>query len=148
MGVTINRLPLVETLSTADQLVTWSAANGDTRRAPLNTLLEFFQQNFASPDLSTQLIVPGTGFNFAADPQQWVLLQPVATLATGTVTLPLNTSTPDGSELLVTTTQQITAFTLAANGASQLFGNPTTLGANALFRMRFYATTNSWYRIA
>lgn len=145
---TINRLPLVETLSTADQIVTWSAANGDTRRAPLNTLLRFFQETFASPSLSTQLVVPGTGFNFAAEEQQWVLLQPVATLATGTVTLPINTSTPDGSEVLVTTTQQITAFTLAPNGASQLFGAPTTLAANAFFRMRFYASTNSWYRVS
>lgn len=148
MGVTINKLPLAESLSTGDQIVTWSTANGDTRRAPLNTLLEFFQENFASPDLSTQLVTPGTGFNFAAAVQQWVLIQPAGTLATGTVTLPLNTSTADGAEVLITTTQQITAFTLAPNGASQLFGEPTTLAAEDFFRMRFYQSTNSWYRIA
>jgi hypothetical protein len=69
-------------------------------------------------------------------------------LATGTITLPLNTSTPDGTEILVTTTQQITTFTLALNGAAAAFGDPTTLAAEDFFRMRFYQATNSWYRIA
>ena len=65
-----------------------------------------------------------------------------------TVTLPLNTLTPDGTEVLITTTQQITAFTLALNGAAAGFGDPTTLAAEDFFRMRFYQATNSWYRIA
>jgi hypothetical protein len=76
-----------------------------------------------------------------------MLLQPAGTLATGTITLPLNTGTPDGTQLLVTTTQIITAFTLALNGAAAAFGAPTTLSANAFFTMRFYQATNSWYRI-
>ena len=76
-----------------------------------------------------------------------MLLQPAGTLATGTITLPLNTGTPDGTQLLVTTTQIITAFTLALNGAAAAFGAPTTLAANAFFAMRFYQATNSWYRI-
>jgi hypothetical protein len=80
--------------------------------------------------------------------QQWILLQPAATLATGTVTLPLNTGTPDGTEILITTTQQITTFTLALNGAAAAYGDPTTLAAEDFFRMRFYLATNSWYRIA
>jgi hypothetical protein len=54
---------------------------------------------------------------------------------------------PDGTQLLVTTTQIITAFTLALNGAAAAFGAPTTLAANAFFTMRFYQATNSWYRI-
>jgi hypothetical protein len=60
----------------------------------------------------------------------------------------LNTQTPDGTEVLVTTTQQITTFTLAANGAAQLYGAPTTLAAQDNFRVRFVQATNSWYRIA
>jgi len=77
-----------------------------------------------------------------------MLIQPAGTLAAGTITLPLNTQTPDGMEVLITTTQQITAFTLALNGASASYGDPTTLAAEDFFRMRFVQSTNSWYRIA
>jgi hypothetical protein len=69
-------------------------------------------------------------------------------LATGTITLPLNTGVADGTQVLVTTTQVITAFTLALNGAAASFGAPTTLAAGAFFTMRFYQATNSWYRVA
>jgi hypothetical protein len=77
-----------------------------------------------------------------------MLLTPVVTLATGTITLPLNTSTPDGTEILVTTTQQITTFTLNANGAANLYGAPTTLTAGGFFRIRYVKSINAWYRIA
>jgi hypothetical protein len=50
--------------------------------------------------------------------------------------------------VLVTSTQIITSFTLALNGAAAAFGAPTTLAANAFFTMRFYQATNSWYRVA
>lgn len=147
----INQLALLSPVSSGDQLPVYSANNGDARRLPISALLTFFQQQFASPTVSTNLYVPGTGFNIAvptpvAD-QQWMILQPAGLLATGTITLPLNTGTPDGTEILVTTTQQITAFTLALNGATAAYGAPTTLAADDFFRMRFYSATNSWYRI-
>jgi hypothetical protein len=149
---TINQLPLLSPISSGDQLPVYSPNNGDARRTSIGSLLTFFQQSFASPTLATNLYTPGTGFNIAVPTpvaqQQWMLIQPAATLATGTITLSLNTQTPDGTEVLITTTQQITAFTLAANGASQLYGAPNTLAAQDFFRMRFYQATNSWYRIA
>jgi len=147
----INQLALLTLVSSGDQIPVYSQQNGDARRLPISALLTFFQQQFASPTVSTNLYVPGTGFNIAvptpvAD-QQWMILQPAGLLATGTITLPLNTDTPDGTEILVTTTQQITAFTLALNGATAAYGAPTTLAADDFFRMRFYSATNSWYRI-
>jgi hypothetical protein len=42
-----------------------------------------------------------------------MLLQPAGTLATGTITLPLNTGVPDGTTVLITTTQEITSLTIA-----------------------------------
>lgn len=148
----INQLPLLTQVSAGDQVPVYSPNNGDARRMPISQLLQYFQQSFAAPTLSTQLVVPGTGFNVAVQTpvsqQQWLLLQPAGPLASGTVTLPLNTQTPDGTEVLITTTQQITTFTLAANGAAALYGDPTTLAAEAFFRMRFVQSTNSWYRIA
>ena len=148
---TINQLPVLSTISSGDQLPVYSPNNGDARRTSIGSLLTFFQQSFASPTLAVNLFVPGNGFNITVptpvSEQQWMLLQPAGTLATGTITLPLNTGTPDGTQLLVTTTQIITAFTLALNGAAAAFGAPTTLAANAFFTMRFYQATNSWYRI-
>jgi hypothetical protein len=148
----INQLPLLAQVSPGDQIPVYVPNNGDARRLPISQLLQYFQQTFASPTLATNIYTPGTGFNITvptpvAD-QQWMLIQPAGTLATGTVTLPLNTQTPDGTEVLVTTTQQITAFTLGANGASQLYGAPATLSAQDFFRVRFVQATNSWYRIA
>jgi hypothetical protein len=149
---TINQLPLLSTVSTGDQIPVYTPNNGDARRMPINALLQLFQQQFASPTLSTQFATPGTGFNIAVQTpvsqQQWLLIQPAGTLASGTVTLPLNTQTPDGTELLVTTTQQITSFALALNGAASAYGAPSTLSADGFFRMRYYANTNSWYRIS
>jgi hypothetical protein len=36
---------------------------------------------------------------------------------------------------------------VGANGAASVYGDPTTLGADDFFRLRFYQPTNSWYRI-
>jgi hypothetical protein len=149
---TINQLSGLSQLSSGDLLPIYVPNNGDARKVSIGQLLAFFQQQFASPTLATQLATPGTGFNVAVQTpvseQQWLILQPAGTLASGTVTPPLNTQTPDGTELLITTTQQITAFTFALNGAAAAYGVPTTLSAEDFFRVRYYAATNSWYRIA
>lgn len=147
----INQLPLMSSISSGEQLPVYSPNNGDARRVSIGTLLDYFEQTFASPTVATNIYTPGTGFNIAVPTptgHQWILIQPAGTLATGTVTLPLNTTTPDGTEILVTTTQIITTFTLALNGATAAFGAPTTLAANAFFRVRFVQSTNSWYRIS
>ena len=149
---TINQLSGLSQLSSGDLLPVYVPNNGDARKISIGQLLAFFQQQFASPTLATQLATPGTGFNVAiqtpVSEQQWLILQPAGALASGTVTLPLNTQTPDGTEVLVTTTQTVAAFALAINGAAVAYGAPTTLAANGFFRVRYYAATNSWYRIA
>jgi hypothetical protein len=148
----IYQLPLLSQASPGDQLAVYAPNTGDARRLPMSALLAYFQQQLNAPTVATNLYTPGTGFNIALPTPvaqaQWAVIQPAGTLATGTVTLPLNTLTPDGTEVLITTTQQITAFTLALNGAAAGFGDPTTLAAEDFFRMRFYQATNSWYRIA
>jgi hypothetical protein len=148
---TINQLPVLNTISSGDQLPVYSPNNGDARRTSIGSLLTFFQQSFASPTVSTNLYTPGTGFNITVptpvSEQQWMLLQPAGTLASGTITLPLNTGVPDGTQVLITTTQKITAFTIALNGAAAGYAFPTTLEAGAAFTVRYYQATNSWYNI-
>jgi hypothetical protein len=149
---TINQLPVVSQLSTGDQIPVYNTVNGDARRASLATMLDFFEQTFASPTVAVNFYTPATGFSIAVptpiSQQQWVILQPAGTLATGTITLPLNTGTPDGTEILITTTQQITAITIGLNGATAVYGLPTVLQAGAGVRLRWYQGSNSWYSIA
>jgi hypothetical protein len=148
---TINQLPVLSTISSGDQLPVYSPNNGDARRTSIGSLLTFFQQSFASPTLAVNLFVPANGFNITVPTpvsnDQWMLLQPAGTLATGTITLPLNTGVPDGTTVLITTTQQITSLTIALNGASAIFGTVSFLGAGTATAIRFYQPTNSWYQI-
>ena len=148
---TINQLPVLNTISSGDQLPVYSPNNGDARRTSIGSLLTFFQQSFASPTLAVNLFVPGNGFNITVptpvSEQQWMLLQPAGTLASGTITLPLNTGVPDGTTVLITSTQEITSLTIALNGATAIYGAVTTLGAGCAAVYRFYQPTNSWYNI-
>jgi hypothetical protein len=148
---TINQLPLLSPISSGDQLPVYSPNNGDARRTSIGSLLTFFQQSFASPTLSVNLYVPGSGFNITVptpvSQDQWMLLQPAGTLATGTITLPLNTGVPDGTTILITTTQEITSLTIAINGATAIYGGVTSLAAGTATAIRFYQPTNSWYQI-
>jgi hypothetical protein len=148
---TINQLPVLNTISSGDQLPVYSPNNGDARRTSIGSLLTFFQQSFASPTLAVNMFVPGNGFNITVPTpvsnDQWMLLQPAGTLATGTITLPLNTGVPDGTTVLITTTQEITSLTIALNGASAIYGAVTSLAAGTATAIRFYQPTNSWYQI-
>ena len=148
---TINQLPLLSPISSGDQLPVYSPNNGDARRTSIGSLLTFFQQSFASPTLAVNLYVPGSGFNITVPTpvsnDQWMLLQPAGTLATGTITLPLNTGVPDGTTVLITSTQEITSLTIALNGASAIYGAVTSLAAGTATAIRFYQPTNSWYQI-
>ena len=148
---TINQLPVLNVISSGDQLPVYSPNNGDARRTSIGSLLTFFQQSFASPTLSVNLYVPSSGFNITVPTpvsnDQWMLLQPAGTLATGTITLPLNTGVPDGTTVLITTTQEITSLTIALNGASAIYGGVTSLAAGTATAIRFYQPTNSWYQI-
>ena len=148
---TINQLSPLTQVSGGDQFPIYVPNNGDARRVSVTQLLQYFQQTFASPTLSTNLYVPGTGFNITVPTpvsnDQWMLLQPAGTLATGTITLPLNTGVPDGTTVLITTTQEITSLTIALNGATAIFGGVTSLAAGTATAIRFYQPTNSWYQI-
>jgi hypothetical protein len=149
---TINQLSGISQVSGGDLLPVYVSNNGDARKVSITQLLNYFQTVFASPTVSTNLYTPGTGFNITVptpvSEQQWMIIQPASALASGTVTLPLNTGVPDGTQVLITTTQLIQSFTLALNGAAAGFGFPSSLDAGAGITVRFYQATNSWYNIS
>jgi len=148
---TINQLSAVDQVVSSDQVPIYSSEQGDARKASMATLLAFFAgQITANDDKMTQYSAPSaTGFNVQVNNDNlsvWLVLTPVAGYAAGTLTLPAVANCVDRQEILVNCTQAVTALTVAGNGAT-VTGAPTTLAANAYFRLRFDAVTNTWYRV-
>lgn len=151
----IDKLSRVSTLTTADLIALFSNSLGNDAAATLGTLLTFLQSQLSAAGVFvTQYAAPNaTGFNVLIAPPQpgqsmFLLLTPNAGYAAGTITLPAQAACIDGQELLVTTTQLVTALIVAGNGATAVNGAPTTLAAaNAFFRMRYDGPAKSWYRV-
>lgn len=147
----INQLAAADQLQSGDQVPIYSAANGDARKASLALLKTFFQEGItAADDKITQYAAPSaTGFsvqiNNDAD-SVWLVITPTAGFAAGTLVLPAAANCVDRQEVLVNCTQAVTTLTVSGNGAT-VTGAPTTLAANAFFRLRFTAATKTWYRV-
>ena len=148
-----NTYPTATTLAGNDLFLIYSSENGDTRKTSMNALLTFFEDNFASPTFEATVNVPVNGFTYtmanSPEASQFLVLQPAGVLATGTIVLPLYSTVPDGTEVLVVSTQTITALTVNGNGATAVVSAPTTLGGGApvFFRLRYVSLTTSWYRV-
>jgi hypothetical protein len=89
-----------------------------------------------------QVSTTGFSYTFAAGTTVLVM-NPAGTLATGTITMPA--APADGMTISFSSTQTITALTVAGNTGQSIVGNPTTLnaGGGASFVYRLANTT--WY---
>lgn len=148
---TINQLTAVDAVQAGDLIPIFSQANGDARKTSLTTLAAFIQTLITSTDnKQTQYAAPSaTGFSVAVvgtGLSIWLVLTPLAGYAAGTLVLPAVAGVLDKQEILVNTTQAITALTINANGAT-IVGAPTTLAAGGFFRLRFDGVTDTWYRV-
>lgn len=148
---TINQLNSVDTPSASDLLPIFSQQNGDARSLSLANLLKWIQaQSTTAGQLRTQYAAPSaTAFTATVTDDgnsTWLNLTPTGAFAAGTIKLPSNASSLDGQEVVVNTTQAVTALTVDGNG-STVTGAPTTLAANAFFRLRYDAVMSTWYRI-
>lgn len=148
---TINQLTAVDVVQAGDLIPIFSQANGDARKTSLTTLAAFIQTLISSADnKQTQYAAPnnsgfsvsvnGTGLNV------WLVLTPSVGYAAGTIILPAVAGVLDKQEILVNTTQAVTALTINANGAT-IVGAPTTLAAGGFFRLRFDGVLDTWYRV-
>lgn len=148
---TINQLSATDSPSGSDLLPLYSQSNGDARKLSLTNLLAFIGRSFASPEFQNQWVTPsGSGFSTQVNDSgqnTWLIINPTGTLAAGGITLPAVGNCVDGQEILVNCSQAITTFTVNGNGAIDVRGAPTTLAANAFFRLRFQAQTLIWYRV-
>jgi hypothetical protein len=149
--VKINELSALDVLAAGDALPVFSTTNGDTRRVAFSTLKTFVNADAtASDDKLTQYAAPSaTGFTVTitdGSNSVWLILTPTGAFAAGTLVLPAVANCLDRQEILVNSTQAVTTLTINANGAT-VTGAPTTLAANAFFRLRFDALMKVWYRI-
>lgn len=148
---TINQLSAVDSVVSSDQVPIYSSTNGDARKASMNVLKQFILADAtANDDKISQYAAPAaTGFSVSildTSSSIWLILTPLAGYAAGTIVLPAVANCVDRQELLVNCTQSVATLTINANG-STVVGAPTTLAANAFFRLRFDDVLNTWYRV-
>ena len=149
----INQLASTDQLYASDLVPVYASANGDARKASMWTVLQFIEQqlNQSDDDLSTQYGAPNTfSFSIAVSPpvagqSTYLLLTPTGSAGSGTIVLPALASCKDGQELLVSSTQAITALTVS--GDAPINGAPTSLAANGFFKLRFDDVLSSWFRV-
>lgn len=154
---TINQLTRVDSVSAGDLLPVFATEDGDARAASVSVLQNYLQDALTfsdSADYVSQYSAPSaSGFTVAitdgADDNTNVhlILTPLAGYAAGTITLPAKAGLADKQEVLVNCTQVVTTLTIGLNGASGAIGAPTTLAANAFFRLKYDAVTFNWYRV-
>jgi hypothetical protein len=148
---TINQLSAVDSVVSSDQVPIYSSGQGDARKASMSVIKSFVLAGATtSDDKISQYAAPSaTGFTVTVNNSSdsvWLILTPLAGYAAGTLVLPAVANCVDRQEILFNTTQAVTTLTINANGAT-VIGAPTTLAANAFFRLRFDDVLNTWYRV-
>ena len=147
---TINSLSQIDALGGGDQVPVYDSDAGTARKASVSQFVAYFRSAFASPDVAVTISSPIAGFNqvlATSATSIWLILTPAGTLATGTVTLPPVADCFDGQQVLVTSTESITALTVAGNGAT-VNGAPAALGIDGFFALRFNNLLSSWYCVS
>ena len=149
---TINQLASLNQLSGSDQIPVYSASNGDARRASVSTLLSYIEQAWMSPAFQRVTASPTlAGFTLALPTTAsslFVLLTPTGTMATGTIVLPAAASAADGQEIVLYSSQEVTALSFTLNGAAALNGAPTGIPADGSITLRYDVLSVAWYVIS
>lgn len=152
----IKKLNSTDTVVGGDNLPIASTSEGDDRRISFTTLLAWVQANLTFPTAGKQESTKqysgpsATGFNIQitdTSDNTWLILTPTAGYATGTITLPAVANVVDKQEVLVNCTQQVTTLTVDGNGATAVTGEPSSLGADDFFKLKYDSFTSSWYRV-
>lgn len=153
----INQLSSTDTLSAGDLLPVWKTNNGDTRKAAMSVLQAYMQNNLTFPSVAagvSQFVVQyaspvATGFTVTLPSNsnnQWLILSPTGAFAAGTITFPPIASLADNQEIIITSTQAITALTISGNGAT-VIGAPATVAQNGSYRFKYNLLGTAWYRL-
>lgn len=146
MAVTINKTSPV-TPQTSDLIPIWQSANSDTRSTSISRLITLIEENLSLGKPSTQYAAPAAT-DFDVDildngEDIHLILQPTGTFADGAITLPA--SPVDKQTVLVSTTQEVTAFVVTSG--KTVNGAPTALSAGDFFTLKYDLTFDAWYRV-
>jgi hypothetical protein len=149
----IEDLAEVLEVESSDAFPLHSAEAGAARKVALSVLTEYLlEQMEPLSGLERQAAAPSASpFTTTVAPSEdgvsvRLILKPPGTMAVGTIALPADGEAEDGQEVLVNCTQIVTALTVSATGLN-VTGAPTTLAANAFFRMMYDAVDETWYRV-
>lgn len=113
--------------------------DADTARANLGAKREFSR--------STQAPTTGFSITFTQDESnQWLVLNPSGSLASGTVTLISPVSATDKQEVMISTTKQISSITIAGNGGT-VYGSPSVLAAESTYLFKYDSSLTAWFAI-
>jgi hypothetical protein len=149
---TINQLASLNQLSGSDQIPVYSASNGDARRASVSTLLSYVEQAWMSPAFQRVTASPTlAGFTLALPTTAsslFVLLTPTGPMATGTIVLPAAASAADGQEIVLYSSQEVTALSFTLNGATALNGAPAGIPADGSITLRYDVLSVAWWTIS
>ena len=149
----MSNYPMQENPTLVDQSLIWDQANSSWKRSPLSTIFTLFSESFLNVMLEpdSQYSAPAvTGFDIQINSNNndtHLILTPESTLAEGSITLPTPANLRDKQLLICNCTQQVTALTIAGNGAAAVNGAPTALGADDFFTLKYDLTLNTWNRI-
>lgn len=161
MGRTINQLSSISAFSSDDQLLTTSSSNNDVKnRLPVNSLLDYAQDNFTFDperqyfqDYITQYLeVEGDSFNVQVNSPDrnngnvHLIITGDEAISTGTITFPPKEVLIDQQEILVNSTQPISTLTIDTNGVVNIAGDLTSLGENGFFMFMYNEGQDIWLR--
>lgn len=138
-----------------DIIPVYSGDNRDDRGVTGQAVLNYINANLADPSAPvTQPVVATAGISITLLPPNAgqsvrLLLTALGTLATLTLVIP-GVNSPAGpaidrQEILVTSSQIVTALTMSAGGVTQLFGAPTAIAALVPFKLFFDAGSAAWW---
>ena len=137
-------------LDLGDLIVLYKGNDSDFRAISVPDFMKSINDQLKSNKPTTQYASPNaTGFNVLVESDFGdihLIMTPLATYATGTITLPNVQLLSDKQEVIVNTTQTVTALTINPNGA-KVIGAPTSLTANGFFKLSYDAVMKTWYRV-
>jgi glucokinase len=147
--MSIERLSLIDTITASTNFAV--NVNGQDYRALAGTVADYVQATGVTGDGKVIQYAGPTSTGFTVNitnssASVWLVLTPNATMATGTIVLPDVANCVESQEILVSSSQTVTALTINLNGALGV-GTPTTISSGGFFTLRFEPILKTWYRV-
>lgn len=96
---------------------------------------------------SASVVIPTTGFSVnLTNAQQILVLDPVGTLGSGTITFPPNGY--DGEFLQIVSQKPISSVTFTPSGSDTIRNAPTSLAAGVSVTFLYKVAAQVWYRLS